>query len=132
MTDDYKDIIGLPYPRPGKRNKMSMEARAAQFAPFAALTGYDEAIDETVRATEKWIEIDEEKQRILNQKIANIEEHINERKTVSMIIFVPDERKEGGKYIKYEGIVKMIDNCNNTIIFANGDEIEISRIADIS
>ena len=100
MTSRYDDIINLPHHVSPTRQRMSMHDRAAQFAPFAALVGYDDAVAETARLTESRPELDEQEQRIINEKLAYIAEHINEHPEVCIKYFVPDERKSGGAIVE--------------------------------
>ena len=111
MINNYNDIINLSRPV-SKRPKMSLEQRSAQFAPFAALTGYDGQVKATARLTNRKIEIDEE------QKI-------------EITYFVPDERKEGGKYETIKNSIKKIDEYKNKLIMIDGLSISINEIIDI-
>ena len=105
--------------------------RAAQFAPFAALTGYEESIEETARLTDRRIELSEYEIEELNAKLNFIQEHIKEHPEVTITYFQPDERKKGGAYITVTGKVRRIDEGNNVLIFVGEQEIEINFIADI-
>lgn len=127
----YDDIIDLPHHESKKHPKMSLEARSAQFAPFAALTGYEEVISETARQTNKRIEINEELKRILNEKLQAIKKEINEKPKIIVTYFVPDPRKEGGKYITVTGSVIKIDEYKKKMILENNIEIPIAEIIDI-
>ena len=89
----YDDIINLPHHVSLTRQRMSMHDRAAQFAPFAALVGYDDAVAETARLTETRPELDEQEQRAINERLAYIADHIHEYPEVRIRYFVPDERK---------------------------------------
>ena len=102
--------------------------RAAQFAPFAALTGYEESIKETARLTDRKRELSEYDIEEINAKLNFIQKHINERPEVAITYFQPDERKEGGAYITVTGKVRKIDEVNRVIIFENGTEIAIEQI----
>lgn len=105
----YEDIINLPHHVSKTRKPMSLYNRAAQFAPFAALTGYDDAIKETSRITEQRIELSEELKNMLNQKIKLISENIKLQPKVSITYFVPDNKKSGGVYKTISGNVRRID-----------------------
>jgi len=129
--DKYDDIINLPHHESKKHPRMSLEARSAQFAPFAALTGYDEVIKETARQADKRIEINEELKRILNKKLQLIKKEIHEKPKIMVTYFVPDPRKQGGKYITVTGNVIKIDEYKKKIILENNIEIQISEIIDI-
>lgn len=129
--EKYKDIINLPHHVSKKYPQMSLEARSAQFAPFAALTGYEEVVKETARLTEDRIELDEELKTILDQKIYLLKKQIKDNPEVAITYFVPDDKKEGGKYKTVTGKVKKIDNFNKSIILTSGEKIEIKEIIDI-
>lgn len=132
MNNGYDDIINLPHHISNIHPQMSLEARAAQFAPFAALTGYEEEVKETARLTNERIELDEEAKRILDNKIQMILEQLSSRLNVSFTYFIPDERKNGGRYEVISGIVKKIDNYKQVIVLEDNAEIPITEIIDIS
>lgn len=129
--NEYDDIINLPYHQSKKHNHMSNYQRAAQFAPFAALTGYDAAIDETARLTDKKIELSEEQQEYLSQQIQLLIERISEKPTVEIIYFVPDERKSGGEYVTVTSNVRRVDDFNREIVFADGITVKIDDVWNI-
>ena len=112
----YDDIINLPHHVSPTRQRMSMHDRAAQFAPFSALVGYDDAVAETARLTEARPELDEQEQRIINEQLAFIVEHIKEQPEVSIKYFVPDERKSGGKTAHISGNVSNLSISHGIII----------------
>ena len=122
----YDDIIGLSYPR--KPQRMSNYDRAAQFAPFAALTGHGEAIAETARITESAVELSDDAIAMLNEKLRRLEP--GERVTV--IYFEPDSRKAGGAYVRYTGTVKKLDDYAGGLVMAEGVEIPFDRIVEIT
>ena len=128
----YDDIINLPHHVSPTRQRMSMHDRAAQFAPFAALVGYDDAVSETARLTESRPALDEQEQRAINERLTYIAEHINEHPEVFIRYFVPDERKSGGKIVEVSGIVKKLSDAGATITLANGCKIRLSDIVDLS
>ena len=127
----YDDIINLPHHISKKYTRMSLEARAAQFAPFAALTGYDEVIRETARLTNQRIEINEELKAILDEKLQIIREKIHTKPNITVTYFVPDSKKDGGKYVTVTGKVLKIHEFKQKIILENKIEISISEIIDI-
>ena len=130
--DNYEDIINLPHHTSKKYPRMSLKARSAQFAPFAALTGYDEVLIETARLTNERIETDETIKVIIDSKLQIIKEHIMEKPLITFMYFVPDLKKDGGKYVTVTGNVKKIDEYRNVLILENKTEIPISEIIDIN
>ena len=128
----YDDIINLPHHISKKHPQMSLEARAAQFAPFAALTGYDDAVKETARLTNERIDLDEEAKMMLDAKLQVIREQLSEKPLVTITYFVPDAKKDGGKYVTINGNVKKIDDYKHLIILDNSVEIPIDEIIDIT
>lgn len=131
MTYKYDDIINLEHPISKKHAQMSIEARAAQFAPFAALTGYSEEIKETARLTDKKIELSEDEISILNEKITKIKSKINTKPLITFTYFVPDNKKEGGKYVDVQSRVLKIDDYKHVIILENKQEIPVNNIVKI-
>lgn len=131
-TNKYDDIIELPHHVSKRHIPMSTENRAAQFAAFAALTGYEDAIDETGRLTEDMIELDEDEIQLLDEKMNYILAHIGERPSVSFEYFVPDEKKQGGRYKVCHGIVKKIDEYKKIVVMEDGTIISMPQIRDIS
>ena len=129
---NYDDIINLEHHVSTKHPQMSLESRAAQFAPFAALTGYDDAVKETARLTDKRIELDEEMKVIINDKLNVLEEHILEKPSATFTYFVPDKKKSGGSYNTITGNVRRIDLVDNVIILTNKKKILIDDIIGIS
>lgn len=132
--EKYEDIIKLPHHISKKHPQMPMEERAAQFAPFAALTGFEDAVVETARITTKRIELNEEEKNILDMKLKMLNEQIQVQIHPSVIImyFVPDLKKDGGKYIKISGTVKRIDEYKQIIILDDKTVIPIKEIISIS
>lgn len=131
MRDEYDDIINLPHHVSSTRPHMSMLERAAQFSPFAALTGYGAAIKETERLTDERIELDENVQAMLDIKLAYLIELMPERPELDIIYFEADERKEGGKYITASGNLKCIDEYERCIVLTGGRKIPIDDILNI-
>ena len=128
----YDDIINLPHHVSPTRKQMSMHDRAAQFAPFAALVGYDDAVAETARLTESRPELDEQEQRAINECLAYIADHIHEQPVVRIKYFVPDERKSGGAIVEVSGKVKKISATDGTFVMTDGCKIQLSDITDLS
>ena len=130
-TSKYKDIIDLPHHQSLRRPRMAMIDRAAQFSPFAALTGHNDAIIETARLTDRKIELDEGTKSIINEKIQMISDFLFEKPTVTFTHFEPDIKKEGGTYLNTTGTVKRIDEFKREIILTDGRIILIEHIYDI-
>lgn len=128
---EYDDIIQLPHHVSRIHPQMSMEDRAAQFSPFAALTGYDAAIAETARLTDQRVELDEYERQALNEKLQFISEHLNEHPKISITHFVPDRCKEGGEYVTVTGIVKKIEEHEKRMILMDGSMILIEDVIRI-
>lgn len=128
FSDNYEDIIRLAHYVSTTRNRMSMLERAAQFSPFAALTGHDAAVKETARLTEEKIELDENEKAILNEKLQMIVEKLSEQPEVTITYFRPDKKKAGGEYVEVTGKVKKIDEYERCIRMMNGTEISIEQI----
>ena len=130
-NNKYEDIINLPHHVSRQHPQMSMEARAAQFAPFAALTGYGDEVRDTGRLTDQRIELDEELKTIINNKLQIIQEQIALKPKLTITYFVPDKKKSGGEYVTITGIVKKIDTYNQLIIFTDNMAIPINEIIKI-
>lgn len=130
-TSEYNDIINLIHPTSVKHPRMSLKDRAAQFAPFSALTGHKEAIDETARLTDNQLNLDPDVISNLNEKLKIINENIGTDNEITFTIFVPDLKKQGGSYQEYTGIVRKYDEFNNTLIMRDKTIVEINKIADI-
>ena len=131
MADNYEDIINLPHHVSKKRKRMSQIDRAAQFSPFAALTGYDAAILETGRLTDKRVELDEGTKAILNEKLTIIADFIKEQPEVTITYFEPDTKKDGGAYVDYTGTVRRIDEYERAVIMTDKTSIPIEQIYNI-
>ena len=127
MTE-YDDIIDLPRPK-SKHEPMPMSDRAAQFSPFAALTGYGDAIDETARLTDHRIELSEEERTELDYK----QQYLStlDSPTVTVTYFVPDERKTGGAYVTHTGTLKRIDEVERMVVFKDGLRVPLDEVMDI-
>ena len=127
----YDDIIHLPHHVSKTRPQMSMQDRAAQFSPFAALTGYDAAILETGRLTEEKSELGEETQAILDRKQRYLAEIIDTKPEITITYFVPDEKKSGGAYSTVTGFLKRIDEYERVLMLTDGRKIQLDAIFDI-
>ena len=131
MNNRYNEIINLPHHVSKTRPQMPMSDRAAQFAPFAALTGYDAAIKETGRLTDEKIEMDEEALNILNMKFQILVDSLDDEPEVTFTYFKPDERKAGGAYIEITGTVKKVDDFERLIVMQNGTKMPMDDIQNI-
>ncbi len=131
MRDPYDDIRGLPPPVSEKHPKMSMRQRAAQFSPFAALTGYEAAIAETGRLTEPLRELDDSRKEVLDGCLQRLQRCLDSRPRVCITYFQPDGRKEGGAYLSAEGVVTQIDSNRRIVRLEAGQSIPIDCIFEI-
>lgn len=129
--DKYDCIINLPHHVSSKRPQMPMLDRAAQFSPFAALTGYGDAIIETARQTEERVNMDEEAYAILNRKFRLLMEQIDELPEVSITYFEPDARKSGGAYLTATGTLKKLDEFERILVMSDGKKIRMDEVLDI-
>lgn len=128
---NYEDIINLPHHVSSKRPQMSMLDRAAQFSPFAALTGYDDAIHETGRLTDEKIELDEEALTALDMKYQILMDAFDDAPEVTITFFQPDKRKAGGKYLTATGAVKKVDDFERWITMQDGTKIPMDDVLSI-
>ena len=131
MKGSYDDIITLPHPTSRRHPRMAAADRAAQFAPFAALTGYGAAVKETARETEAFTELAEDETMALDRQLRLLEERIRERPWVVLTCFQPDQWKAGGAYVEVRGRVKRLDSTAGTITLEDGREIPVSYILEI-
>ena len=127
----YEDIVDLPHHISKKHPQPTMADRAARFAPFAAITGYEEMVLEEARVTDDRIEMDESSKAALNEKLNMILEFIDEQPEVSITYFEPDKRKAGGAYITVTGTVKRIDEYEHLVIMTDGKKINIDDIYNL-
>lgn len=132
MKDNYEDIIYLPHYEPKNYPRMSSNNRASQFAPFSALTGYEEQVKETARLTNKRMEIDEGLKNVLNNKLQVIQMNIKSNPEITIVYFVPDKKKSGGTYISITGNVKKIDTIKELIIMRDNTKIPMNDILSIA
>ena len=127
----YADIIDLPYIKSADRPQMSLHDRAAQFAPFAALTGHEEAIEETARLTDEKIVLDEGAMERIGVKLYEISQNIHMKWRVSITYFKSDSLKSGGVYLTDVGTIKKIDDVEKVIIMDSGMRISIDNIVGV-
>ena len=127
----YEDIVDLPHHVSPTRPQMPIADRAAQFSPFAALTGYDDEIKETARLTDDMIEMNEEALNMLNMKFQMLIDRLNDKPKVIFTYFQPDQKKAGGAYITKTGAVKRIDEYEQLVLMTDGTKIPINLIFEI-
>lgn len=127
----YEDIINLPHHVSPTRPRMSRADRAAQFSPFAALSGYGDAVQETARLTNRRIELDESAKAALDEKLRLLAEVIEERPEAEITYFLPDKKKAGGEYVTATGQVKKVDAVAQELVMANGRIIPIADIIEV-
>ena len=124
----YADIIDLPHHVSKRHPQMSMEKRAAQFSPFAAMVGHDAAIRETARLTEERLELSEDEKAVIDGKLQMIQAHIKEQPEVTVTYFQPDEKKSGGAYVTVTGSAKKVDDVSKLLLLQDGKAIPIKDI----
>lgn len=128
---DYEDIIRLPHHVSAIHPPMSRENRAAQFSPFAALTGYGDAVRETARLTDQKPELDDSRKEELGLRLQFLARHLPEHPTVTVSYFRPDERKEGGSYETVTAVVKKIDPVGKFLILRDGTRIPLDDLLEL-
>ena len=127
----YEDIMNLP-PHISKRHPQpTMMDRAARFAPFAAITGYEEMVLEEARVTEEWVDLTESALERLNERLNILQEHLSEQPEITITYFEPDQRKAGGAYLDYTGVVKRIDLYEHLLVMTNSKKIRIESICKL-
>lgn len=131
MMKEYDEIINLPHHVSTIRSQMAIIDRAAQFSPFAALTGYDAAIKETARLTDVRIELDEYMKNDLNDRLQILANLIKEPFEIEITYFQPDTKKEGGAYVTASGTAKNIDEYERAVVMTDGRAIPIDEIISI-
>ena len=128
----YDEILSLPHHVSQTRPRMPMQDRAAQFAPFAALTGYDDVIREARRVTDDRVELDEGALDSLGAKMRWLSEHLNESPQVTITYFRPDTRKSGGEYLTVSGVVKKIDVDERVVWLGDGTKLRMGDVVAVS
>lgn len=132
MSGKYDDIIDLPHHTSPRHPRMQVRDRAAQFAPFSALTGYGDAIDETVRVTDGKVELSEDAKALLDLKQRLLMERIDSRPEITVTYFEPDKRKAGGTYQTITAKLKRINETERVLVFTDGMHISTDAIVAIS
>lgn len=130
-THRYDDIIDRPHPNSYRHVRMSTRDRAAQFAPFAALTGYEAQVQETARLTDDQRELDDTERAMLNEKLRMLRDGVGEQAQVRVTYFLPDRRKQGGAYVTAEGEVRHVDEYARTLVMEDGTTIPMEHIREI-
>ncbi|MCI7643455.1 MAG: hypothetical protein MST10_03740 [Lentisphaeria bacterium] len=128
----YNDIVNLPHHVSASRQPMSSADRAAQFAPFAALTGYEDAVAEAGRITGTQIELDEQQQVELNRRFNLLMTNITRLPEVEVEYFVPDMLKSGGEYVVYRGVIKKVSISDKRIIFQDDTVIQLNMVVALN
>lgn len=131
MNEKYSDMIGLPHPVSVTRARMDPANRAAQFAPFAALTGYEAAISETARLTDQRVELSEHRRWILDEQTQAVLDRLPEQPWVRITYFAPDPRKSGGSYVSETLRIKKVDLFHRTVTAVTAEVIPMDDIWEI-
>ncbi len=128
---DYADLLELPHPTSSRHPRMARRDRAAQFAPFAALTGYDDAIDETARLTDTQCDLSEERREDLDHRQQLLLAHADRHPIVAVTYFLPDARKAGGSYRIVKGVLSGVDEQARVLMLENGHRIPLDMIYEL-
>lgn len=131
MSGNYEDMVALPHHVSRRHPRMPISERAAQFAPFAALTGYDSVIRETARLTDTAAELDDSEKMLLDLYLRELLDRAEEQRPVRILWFRPDGRKSGGAYVETVGIVQTADRQEGVIVLADGTRIPVEAVAEI-
>ena len=128
---NYDDIINLSRPQYHDLPPMSIHDRSAQFSPFAALVGYDAAVEETARLTDSRREMEEDEINELNRQLSELNKRLSERPMIRVTYFIRDRKKEGGRYASKIGNARTIDQAENRIIFTDGESVSIKDMYSV-
>ena len=128
---NYADIINLSRPQYHDLPPMSIHDRAAQFSPFAALVGYDAAVEETARLTDSRREMEEDEINELNRQLSELNKRLSERPRIRVTYFIRDRKKEGGRYASKVGNARTIDQAENRIIFTDGESVPVKDMYSV-
>ena len=129
---NYDDIKHLTRPQYDDLHPMSMHDRAAQFSPFAALVGYDDAVAETARLTDSKVELTEDEMSELNANLNRLHDSLDEQPQISVTYFVPDEKKSGGRYVEKLGVVRIYDSYSQELVFTDGVRIAVADMSALT
>lgn len=127
----YDDIRKLKRPQYIDLPPMSIHDRAAQFSPFAALVGYEDAVEETARLTDSRRELSEDEITELNRQLGILDSKLNERPKIRVTYFIPDKKKDGGRYASKVGNARTIDRYNNEVVFTDGETVAIKEMYSV-
>ena len=127
----YEDMLELSHPVSKIHPQMPRRDRAAQFAPFAALTGYEEAVREAARFTEEKMILDEDSKEQLDWKLRCLQEKVKEKPAITVMYFQKDEKKKGGEYVTVTGVLKKIDSYTHQFVLESGEEISLEDIVSL-
>ena len=127
-SEGYEDIIGLPHPEPRTHKRMPLENRAAQFAPFAALSGYDDAVCETARVTDARPELCDDAIEMIDWAIRQA---LATKCRIQIRYFVPDERKAGGHYLSHSGVISRVDKTKGIVTFLDGLSLPLDAVLEV-
>ena len=132
MTHRYDDILHTPWPQPGTRARMDIQDRAAQFAPFAALVGYEGAVREEERRTEEFVFLEEDEKAVLDAALRELCARLKERPEVTVTYFEKDMFKSGGTYLRKTGVVRKLCDVEKAILFEDGTLVELRMLRSVS
>ena len=127
----YDDIINLPHHTSKVHPRMPLEKRAAQFSPFEALTGYGDAVAETVRLTDSRMDLDESERAMLEERLQLLLDADNPKPEVSLRWFIPDARKSGGRYVTHTGVLRKFDALARVIVMEDGTSVPVDEVTDV-
>ena len=128
----YDDIIGLTPERSGKHPPLSAWQRAAQFSSFAALTGYEDCVRERARLTERRVILGEEERAELDRRLACLVQHLAERPVVTLTLFIPDAKKDGGAYVTKTGAVRRVCPEEGVLVLCSGERVPLQSVCGFS
>lgn len=130
-TNKYDDIINLPHHVSERHPQLSKDSYAAQFSPFAALTGYDGIVEEIARVTDERIELDDDSKDRISYKLGIVLDHLDDQPELTVTYFLPDKKKDGGKYVTATGIITDFDRYERIIQLSDGPRIPVDDLLDI-
>lgn len=132
FDDNYDDMLDMPHHVSKVHPQMTMQQRAAQFSPFAALSGHGEAVQEAQRLTDDKLDLDERQKIELDEKLQILLQHLKEQPKLHIVYFIPDDKKAGGEYVSKEGKTRKFDPYEKTLIMADGTKIAIDQISELN